>query len=288
MMKALEQRHIRMRTSKETDEGYRGARNEAVDIQARIASDKARMIKLEEQSADLLARKAGEMYEIQAKITIEKKKAADEAMRALGAMSEEDKLKVLSLAVWSKQNKGRKLTPEEQFHMPGEMHSMMSRFFEPHMQSMAIGGSGKWSQNFLGSMFGQKQSTLDAEATLKGESSGWKNPAEYMIKLAKDHLLTAAGFKDSGAFNGGLPRQIAGMNVPAMANIQTPPQIIFMENSIGLKGVGAEITKLFDHALVQHIQYLDRQITHLNDLFLKEKQQIGVASGADIDMPLGH
>lgn len=85
------------------------------------AAGAAEALNLDTQEAlnklkDLEADKVLAILEAEKNIALERKKSADEAGRALGALSSEDKLRARAVAGYFKRNPGKKLSFEEQFN----------------------------------------------------------------------------------------------------------------------------------------------------------------------------
>jgi TP901 family phage tail tape measure protein len=78
---------------------------------------------------DLEIDKALSILEAEKNIAIERKKSADEAARALGTLSEEDKLRVRAQAAFFAANPNRRLTLDEQFANDAASNKITQQFF---------------------------------------------------------------------------------------------------------------------------------------------------------------
>lgn len=91
----------------------------------------AALTRLKELEAD----KAIAILEAEKEIAIERKKSADEAARALGTLSEEDKLRVRATAAFFAKDPTRKLSFEEQFNTDAASNRILQSFFGGRLES---------------------------------------------------------------------------------------------------------------------------------------------------------
>lgn len=103
-----------------------------LEIEALVNEAKALQIKQSEdltRLGELQARQAKNLFEEEAKIAEERKKSADEAQRALGVLSDEDKLRVLTQAQFFAENPDRQISFTEQLLGDADSNRILQRFF---------------------------------------------------------------------------------------------------------------------------------------------------------------
>lgn len=77
------------------------------------------------------------LLEAEKNIAIERKKSADEALRAVGALNEEDKMRVLAQAQYFAKNPNAKISAQDAFTMNGADFNILSRFFGSKIEDIS-------------------------------------------------------------------------------------------------------------------------------------------------------
>lgn len=103
--------------------------NEKIVLRQRIQEGLVELKELEFQ-------KALDLLRAEKDIALERKKSADEALRALGALSEEDKLRVLAQAQFFARNPDAKVSLPAQFLGDSDSNSTLSRFFGSKLEGV--------------------------------------------------------------------------------------------------------------------------------------------------------
>lgn len=85
---------------------------------------------------DLELSKAEAILEAEKDIAIERKKSADEALRAVGALSDEDKLRFRAQASYFAANPGKKISIEEQLNMSSRDNSLANTFYRNRVETL--------------------------------------------------------------------------------------------------------------------------------------------------------
>lgn len=84
--------------------------------------------------AELQLEKALSLLDAEKNIAIERKRSADEAARALGSLSEEDKLRVRAQAAFFAANPNQKISIEQQFGASAEANRIAAQFFSGRLE----------------------------------------------------------------------------------------------------------------------------------------------------------
>jgi len=177
--------------------------------EAEIAEKGGRMKSLQEalseklnSLADSQIEKARALYEVEASIAEERKKSADEAARALGTLSDEDKLRVAAQAAYFKSNPGKEITAEQQFFMNSRDVQIGRQFFGGRFQdAMTPPGPGSaLSKSFEGSDFGTTYQNKAAQARAELERGGRTDQEINRLAEREAADLRAAATKNSRGF----------------------------------------------------------------------------------------
>lgn len=113
-----------------------------------IKSEQEHMQESLNEKAKLEIDYALKLLDTERQITIERKKSAEEAAKALGILSDEDKLRVRAQAAFFAKNPNKKLSFEEQFYGDQDSNQILQKFFGGHMEDLNpqgmynVGGNG--------------------------------------------------------------------------------------------------------------------------------------------------
>ena len=107
-------------------------------LQAAREEQQAAITRLKELEAD----KAISILEAEKNIALERKKSADEAARALGSLSEEDKLRVRAQAAYFSANPAARVDVATQFGMDAASSGILNRFFAGRAEDLSEDRSG--------------------------------------------------------------------------------------------------------------------------------------------------
>lgn len=93
------------------------------------------------QLRSLESDKALSILEAEKNIAIERKKSADEALRALGVLTREDKARVMAQAAYFNKNPGKKISAEQQFLMGADDNRIGRQFFDANYENLGDSNS---------------------------------------------------------------------------------------------------------------------------------------------------
>lgn len=88
--------------------------------------------------SDLEHEKALNLLETEKEIAVARKKSADEALRALGTLSTEDKLRVAAQAAYFKRNPGKQISAKEQFLADGKGVGLAQQLFNGRLERFSL------------------------------------------------------------------------------------------------------------------------------------------------------
>jgi TP901 family phage tail tape measure protein len=114
---------------------------------------------------DLEAEKALAILDAEKNIAIERKKSADEAARALGSLSSEDKLRVRAQAAYFAKNPGAKVSLEDQFNMDEGSGRVLGQFFQSHQETLTD-AKGRLADSLRGAGFGLTEDLVKGGAEI--------------------------------------------------------------------------------------------------------------------------
>lgn len=136
-------------------------------VRKKNAEDLARLKELE-------AEKALEILRAEKEIAIERKKSADEAVRALGALSQEDKLRVAAQAAFFAEDPDRKVSARDRFLASAEDTKILDQFFKGRSDSRLDPKADPFSKTLIDAGFGTdpdvEASARDLERIRRGRS----------------------------------------------------------------------------------------------------------------------
>jgi hypothetical protein len=108
----------------------------------------------------------------EADIAISRKNSADEALRALGALSDEDKLRVAAQSAFFTENPNAKITALDRFNASSESNSMLDRFWGTKGDPLSTNNKDPTVQDLLAKGFGQDRQTERAAVALEQMTGG--------------------------------------------------------------------------------------------------------------------
>lgn len=134
------------------------------------SSGQARAAQLEAQSAivnlkSIEEEKALAIFEIEKNIAIERRKSADEAARAVGALSREDKLRLRVISQYFTNNPNKRFSLEEQLTTGEKTGRLIGQFFPGRLETLGE-GTGFLSRQFQQNGFGLSSDLLKAQAEI--------------------------------------------------------------------------------------------------------------------------
>lgn len=124
--------------------------NSAGTVQATRKDSEEALLKLK----DLELSKAEAILEAETAIALERKKSADEALRAVGALSDEDKLRFRAQAAYFAANPGKKISIEEQLNSSSRDIGITNSFFRSKLDQLGSGAAGPYGAFLAASGFG--------------------------------------------------------------------------------------------------------------------------------------
>lgn len=119
-------------------------------VQATRKDSEEALLKLK----DLELSKAEAILEAETAIALERKKSADEALRAVGALSDEDKLRFRAQAAYFAANPGKKISIEEQLNSSSRDIGITNSFFRSRLDQLGSGAAGPYGAFLAASGFG--------------------------------------------------------------------------------------------------------------------------------------
>jgi TP901 family phage tail tape measure protein len=137
--------------------------------------------------------KALALLEAEKNIAIERKKSADEALRAVGALGDEDKLRVLAQAQFFASNPNAKVGADDLFNMSGEDASVLNRFYGSKIED-ASADKSKLRDLLGASGFGITSDITKGEAEL-GKIRGGRSDQQIIAdaQRSSDDLARQSG-----------------------------------------------------------------------------------------------
>lgn len=133
---------------------------------AKLDTEEA-MVKMRELEVDA----ALALWEAEKDIAIERKKSADEAARALGTLSDEDKLRVRAQAAYFARNPTKKFTFEEQLNMGADTARIGQQFFGGRFEAFSE-AKGAWADAFRTGGLGMTPELAKGEAEVGAARRG--------------------------------------------------------------------------------------------------------------------